>query len=59
MFKHPKLRIVTQTLKKNTSTKHIIFFGTYSFQYLNTKKYCLESLTKQALCYVECHLSNN
>ena len=48
VFKHPKMRNVTQTLQNEISYQTPFFFS-HSFQYLNTKNCCLESLTKQAL----------
>ena len=41
MFKHPKMRNVTQTLLKKIFHLCVVFFGVHSFQCLNTENCCL------------------
>ena len=52
-FKHPNLRIVTQTpiIKYRYQTHS--FFWAHSFQCLNTENYCLNIVTKQALNFLD------
>ena len=49
VFKHPKMRNVTQTLLKKRLLPNMLFFGPRSFQWLNTKKFILPS---QKLLYL-------
>ena len=50
VFKHPKMRNVTQTLLNKISYQTFFFFSlVHSFQCLNSENYYLELFTKQAL----------